>query len=293
MQYAIIRLSDRDDHTKHMDLKFKLLQHSFMKKWIACVLHAQQKQYPISEPWAMYDLNDSMNSEFLVQQLNRFIKEVDKEVLLFGIELNDINDQDTLNRIHAIFEQHHGKLDEWKTNPLFKNKSPHFRNNLSQINQFVHSCETVGSDSPRIRIVWFDLPKHENLFSNNDYKLFTLEKKWGSLYHHYCDVGKNIEALADIPDAHHHDIVPNLHFSADCVATFSERDPETVEKIRSMTQQYKLANKELLRDKGYVSNDPRLTCGKIELARLETDLSQQEVMDEIKKYNHIQSFFLI
>ena len=65
MKYVIVRLSDSKDATKFLDLKFKLLDNGFVKKWIDCVLEAQQNQYPISEPWAIYNLNNKMNGEFV------------------------------------------------------------------------------------------------------------------------------------------------------------------------------------------------------------------------------------
>ena len=198
MEYAILRLSDSNDHTKYFDLKFRLIENSFVPKWINCVLEAQQKQYPISEPWAMYNLNDNLNEGFVIENLNRLIKEVDDVQHLFGLEIRDIKDQDTLNKIHAVFEEHHGKLDEWKQNPLFKGKPDSFRRNLSEINQFVHACEDQNG-TPKIRVVWFDLPKYKK-FTDEDYALFTNTENFGSLYHLYADVGKNIESLAEDND---------------------------------------------------------------------------------------------
>ena len=171
MEYATLRLSKKDDHGNYFDLKFKLLTNKFVPKWVDRVLEAQQNQYPISEPWAMYNLNSDFNDEFIKENINRLINEVDREHKLFGIQIEDIKNQDLLNKIHAIFEETYGALDEWKTNPIFKNKSEMFRKNLSEINQLVHACESVGG-TPKIRIVWFDLPKTK-LFNDSDYKLFT------------------------------------------------------------------------------------------------------------------------
>ena len=104
MQYVNLRLSDSKDHKKFFDLKFRLLDHKFVNKWVGCVLQAQQKQYPISEPWAMYNLNDSMNAEFIKNNLNRLIKQIDSVEKLFGVQLDSIDDQDTLNKIHDYFQ---------------------------------------------------------------------------------------------------------------------------------------------------------------------------------------------
>ena len=144
MKNVILRLSNSIQANEVFDLKFNLLDHHFARKWINCVLEAQQKQYPISEPWAIYNINSKMNSEFIKNNINRLIQKVDSVEKLFDLQLQDINDQDTLNKIHAVFEKNHGKLDEWKSNPLFKNKPNDFRKNLSEINQFVHALSNMA-----------------------------------------------------------------------------------------------------------------------------------------------------
>ena len=290
MEYATLRLSKKDDHGNYFDLKFKLLTNKFVPKWVDRVLEAQQNQYPISEPWAMYNLNSDFNDEFIKENINRLINEVDREHKLFGIQIEDIKNQDLLNKIHAIFEETHGALDEWKTNPIFKNKSEMFRKNLSEINQLVHACESVGG-TPKIRIVWFDLPKTK-LFNDSDYKLFTNKRKFGSLYHLYSDVGKNIESLTEDSDDHHHGVVPNLHYSSDCVCYFHEDSEDEVMHMEREQKKYIERNVNYLKEKGYAVDDKRLTTGRIEIARLDSDLTKEELLNRIKNFNHIQSLFL-
>ena len=291
MKNVILRLSNSIEANKVFDLNFKILDHPFAQKWINCVLEAQQKQYPISEPWAIYNINSKMNPEFVKNNINKLIQQVDSVEKLFGVQLQDINDQDTLNRIHAVFEKHHGKLDEWKSNPLFKNKPTDFRKNLSEINQFVHACESIKG-TPKIRVVYFDLPKTET-FSDSDYKLFTNKRKFGSLYNLYCDVGKPIESLAIDNDSHHHDIVPNLHYSADCVIYFHTDNDDHVEKIQQKYQNYINENKDYIETKGYDLTSNKLTTGRIEIARLETQMTEKQVLTKLKHFDKIQSLILL
>lgn len=290
MKHATIRLSDKKNHKNYFDLKFKLLENKFVPKWVDRVLEAQQKQYPISEPWAMYNLNDDFNGTFIKDNLNRLMKEVDSEHQLFDLQIDDINDQNLLNKIHAIFEETHGKLDQWKSNPIFENKSEMFRKNLSEINQFVHACESIGG-SKKIRIVWFDLPKSKS-FDDSDYELFTNKKTFGSLYTLYSDVGKNIESLAEDNDDHHHDVVPNIHYSADCVCYFHDDSESDVIEMEKKYKEYLTKNEKSLLEKGYTLDDKKLTTGRIELARLDTSLTKKELLKKISNFNHIQSFFL-
>lgn len=290
MEYATLRLSKKDDHSNYFDLKYKLLKNKFVPKWIDRVLEAQQKQYPISEPWAMYNLNDDFNSNFIKNNLNRLMKEVDSEHRLFELQIDDIHDQNLLNKIHAIFEETHGKLDQWKSNPIFQNKSEMFRKNLSEINQFVHACESIGG-TKKIRVVWFDLPKSKS-FSDSDYELFTNKRTFGSLYSMYCDVGKNIESLAIDNDDHHHDIVPNIHYSADCVCYFHDDSESDVIEMERKYRTYLENNEKYLAEKGYTLDDKKLTTGRIELARLDTSFTKKELLEKIRNFNHLQSFFL-
>jgi hypothetical protein len=290
MKHVTLRLSDSEDHTKTFDLKFKLLDNHFVAKWIERVLEAQQKQYPISEPWAMYNLNDKMNEEFIKNNLNRLMDEVNSVAELFDTKLTDIKDQITLNKIHAVFEENHGKLDEWKSNTLFKDKPDSFRKNLSEINQLVHACESFNG-TPKIRVVWFDLPKCKT-FTDEDYKLFTNKRSFGSLYHLYCDVGKNLESLAIDNDDHHHDIVPNLHYSADCVIYFHNDTDERVTTLEDKYSAYITENKEYIESNGYMPDSKQLTTGRIELASLETDMTEHEIMNKIKDFDNIQSLFI-
>ncbi len=289
MQYATLRLSKENDHTDYFDLKYKLIQNNFTSKWIQCVLEAQQKQYNISEPWAMYNINNRLNAEFLLEKMNDLISKIDKEEMLFGFKLESIEDQDKLNFIHSIFEKHHGQLDQWKINPIFQGKTKEFRKNLSQINTIVHACESTGT-TPKIRIVWYDLPKYKK-FEDSDYALFTNARKFGYLYHQYCDVGKNIESLAIDNDHHHHDLVPNIHFSADVVAHFWNDDNEAIQKREKQFKNYIEENKDYIKSQGYEKNDIRLTTGRIEIGRLE-NIDEIAIMEKLKNYNYIQSFNL-
>ena len=65
MEKATLRLSKRNNHNEYFDLNFKLCDNDFVQKWVDRVLEAQQKQYPISEPWAMYNINDSMDNVWM------------------------------------------------------------------------------------------------------------------------------------------------------------------------------------------------------------------------------------
>lgn len=109
----------------------------------------------------------------------------------------------------------------------------------------------------------------------------------------YADVGKNIESLAEDDDDHHHDFVPNLHYSADCRIIFETLDQNVVAFRELSYNHYKNDNKAYLNSKGYNLDDPRLTTGHIPLAKLITNKSESQILQELSEYDLVQDFILL
>tara|TARA_A100000172_G_scaffold76293_2_gene59711 strand:- start:513 stop:779 length:267 start_codon:yes stop_codon:yes gene_type:complete len=53
--YLTVRLSNRNNPVDVFDLTFKFRNHPFVAKWQKQFLLSQQRQDPISEPWAIYE----------------------------------------------------------------------------------------------------------------------------------------------------------------------------------------------------------------------------------------------
>ena len=87
-------------------------------------------------------------------------------------------------------------------------------------------------------------------------------------------------------------MVPNLHYSADCVCYFHDDSEDEVMHMEKKQKEYIESNENYLAGKGYTVDDKRLTTGRIEIARLETELTKEELLNKIKNFNHLQSFFL-
>lgn len=288
-EHLIVRLSKKHDYRQTYDLKFKLEKHSFVAKWIDRYLAAQQRQDPISEPWAFYNLNNDWSNEHIIDFINHHIDICNSYVPnMFEKKLENIHDQDTLNYIHSVFEMHHGKIDEWLSNPLFEKNPKELRESLSHINQTVHRAESTKS---YIRVVYFDLPK-DFVFSVEDYALFTDTVDFGGIYTLYADVGKNLESLSQDHDDHHHDFVPNLHYSVDFVIRFFDVNFQQANERKQLYKQFFDNNKDYFESKGYFWGDPRLTTGSIKLAQL-TYSDKQQILEEVSQYNNIQGVFLI
>ena len=155
----------------------------------------------------------------------------------------------------------------------------------------MHLCEQTTS-KPNVRIVWFDLPKTKT-FDKEDYALFTNKRNFGTIYSSYADVGKGIESLVDDEDNHHHDFVPNLHYSADCRIIFETLSDKEVTNRENKYKEYQTKNQIYFDAKGYYADDVRLTTGHIPLATLNTTKSEQQILQELSKYDLIQDLSLI
>ncbi len=283
----VVRLSKESSYTDTFDLEFDLIDSPFLPKWIDRFLHAQQRQDTISEPWAMYNLNNSWDDEYTINFINFHIKVCNDIVPnMFDSAVSDVNDQDTLNYVHSVFELHHGQLDTWQNNPIFSSdRGDELRQSLSHINQTVHRLE---SSSAKIRVVYFDLPKTKQ-FTEDDYKLFTNDVTFGGVYTMYADVGKNLESLATDDDDHHHDFVPNLHYSADFYIKLHNKDGNVQQDL---CNKFLHENIDYFTSKGYSYSDPRLTTGAIKLAQLNYS-DKKEILTYISNYDNIQSAFIL
>ena len=282
----IIQINNTNRSDVIYELPCNFEETHFKSKWLARFYAAKERGDAISEPRAFYNLNNAWSAEFTLEFLNKHIDVCNRMVPgLFDTHLTDISDSDTLNYLHSVFERTHGKLDEWKTNPIF-NTVPHpiaFRESLSHINQTIHRCEgTHIVTNKKIRVVYFDLPKTE-LYADKDYNLFTTTLEFGGVYVHYTDVGKPIEELAETNDAYHHDIVPYLHYSADFSIKFND-DDGVVRQLKET--EYKEDNLEILMSKGYAPDDVRLTAGSIKIAQLEYD-NKEDVLAIVARCNNI------
>ncbi len=282
----IIQINNTDRPEVIYELPCDFEETHFKNKWLARFYAAKERGDPISEPWAFYNLNEDWSDEHTLEFINEKIDICNSMVPgLFNTHLTDINDQDTLNYLHSVFEKTHGKLDEWKTNPLF-NTVLHpiaFRESLSHINQTIHRCEGIDVNTNRkIRVVYFDLPKTE-LYADKDYNLFTTTLEFGGVYVHYTDVGKTIEELAMVDDTYHFDVVPYLHYSADFSIKFNDSDG-VARQLKE--QEYIEDNREILMSKGYAPDDVRLTSGSIKIAQLEYE-SKEDVLAVVARCNNI------
>ena len=201
-----------------VDLKFKLLNNSISDRWVGEVLLAQHLGYSIDDPKRFYGFN-SINEETnnALKLINQSINTINAYKPIVERSLNDINDQDTLNYLHHIFEVYHGLLNTQQDNEFFKNAPVEVQQALADLNIHVHRCESVSKNNyPRCVITYYGLPKTKFL-EQEDFKLFTPYYKFGTVYLNYVEIGKTLEDLSRDNDQYIADEAfrPFRQFSAD------------------------------------------------------------------------------
>lgn len=295
MNFLTVRLCQSQDHTNTYDLRYRILKNSFAPKWVERYQFSQSRGDDISTRDQFYGLNQEWTAQRTMEIINQKVDQINQLVPgLIDKKISSVEDQDTLNYLHAFFEKYHGKIDHWLTDPWWKDKPKEMRPIWSDLNNYIHRLEgyrSGGSPRPRIKICWYDTPKERTL-ARSDYELFEPGVRFGFMYSLYSDVGKDLKSLTYDHDDHHLDFVPPTYYSADCQLIFHSHRQEEIEKIKNDCHGFYKRNENYFKSKGFNENDHRLVIGAIPIAQLINMESEQELLGNLKNYNRIQEVYL-
>jgi hypothetical protein len=269
MQRLIIEYCDSDNHLDTVTLSYKLRDHRVAHKWIERVEQAQAR-YHIDNPGRFYGFGSiEQQTAYALDQMNKCIDTINQYQTIVTRRLVDVNDQDTLNYLHNIFEQYHGLLDQQNT--LFWNTAPDdVKIALADLNILVHRCESVSRGAePRHVVTWYGLPKTETL-ADEDYQLFDSNIQFGTVYLNYVEIGKTLEDLAVDNDQYISDdaFQPFRHYSADFNVKFWTRQTSQADSI---IKEYYDKHSDFFASRNLMWGDPKLAIGAIPLADLDSD----------------------
>jgi MoaA/NifB/PqqE/SkfB family radical SAM enzyme len=140
---------------------------------------------------------------------------------------------------------------------------------------------------PRIVGTFQNRPKY--LLQTSDYKLFTFQWEYGTIYINYCEVGMPLLDAFKVTNYNQDEIVPLKHYSADFMAWFGPNIPDDYynSRLENFLLWYEKQNLNLDMDK--------LALGMIPVAKINleknglSDLSQNEVNNYLKNFNIIDS----
>ena len=292
-KYVDIEYANPVDFTDTVTLRFNLRPELISQKWASKVLEAQEKNYPIDDPARFYGFNDKQQEiADALYAINNCISIINSHGCIITRKLEAIDDFDTLNYLHHIFEVYHGLLDQ-QTHPFYTSASAAVQKAIADLNVLVHRCESIGTAAPPKHIVtYYGLPK-TSLLSDDDYSSMTDVYTFGTIYLQYVEIGKTLEDLATDQDAYIADDAfrPLRHFSADFVVRFGDSEYSEVLCRRELYKKYFTEHSKFFIDKGFTySSHIYLKPGKIPLADIDTQ--HQDVLELLKTRQYIKSVII-
>ena len=275
-------------------LQFKLREHLVTTKWCERIETAQEK-YKIDDPTRFYGFGsiDEQCQDAIVR-INTCIDIINEFESLIDRKLSRIDDQDTLNYLHNIFEQYHGYLDQ-QTHELWQRAPESIRQALADLNILVHRCESVQrGSSPRHVVTYYGLPK-DKLLDDGDYALFEDTISFGTVYLNYVEIGKTLDDLTLDNDQYIFDtgFQPWRHYSADFNVKFWSSNDRQIQENRATIKAYYDTNREFFKSKKLPWGHPYLTSGSIPLADLQYTGSRKELLKELESHQQVREVILL
>ena len=282
------------DKLDSFTLQYRLRDNPVVPKWVER-LESAQATYTIDDPARFYGFGTiEEQRQDSVDRINRCIKDINSFEKIISRDLADINDQDTLNYLHHVFEEYHGLLDQ-QDHAFWLRAPAKVRKALADLNVLVHRCESVQRMAyPRHVVTYYGLPK-DKMLTNDDYQYFTDKITFGTVYLNYVEIGKTLEDLS-IDDDHYisdEAFQPFCHYSADFNVKFWSNTDRQIESKCVKIKAYYDTNKEFFKDKKLPWNHKHLSSGSIPLADLVYSGSNRELLEQLKTHQHIDSVVLI
>lgn len=257
-----ITYTNPENPADQLTIDYRLRDTSIAHKWVQRVRLAQQLGYPIDDPARFYGFGSIIEQKAsAVSDMNNLI-DILQNWINIDKRLSSVEDQDTLNYLHHIFETEHGLLDN-------QNYGTPLQQNLSKLNILVHRCESIARGArPRHVVTYFGLPKTETL-EIDDYQYFESNVKFGTVYINYAEIGKTLHDLMTDNDSYIHPEAfrPFVHYSADFVVKFWN-DPQP--NLKKDLYAYYVTHENFFRSIGYTWEDLSRSIGSIPVADIDS-----------------------
>jgi hypothetical protein len=289
-----IAYSNPTDPLDTFTLEYRLRDNSVVPKWCERIETAQEK-YTIDAPDRFYGFGSRQEQiSHAITQINNCIEAINKFDPIIDRRLKDINDQDTLNYLHHIFEVYHGLLDQ-QIHEFWIRAPNQVQRALADLNVLVHRCESVGRQAlSRHVVTYYGLPKTQVL-DQEDYSLFEDTVSFGTVYLNYVEIGKTLDDLAVDNDQYIGDDAfrPFKHHSADFNVKFWSSDDRQAESNRATIKAYYDTNREFFESKKLSWGHPYLASGSIPLADLQYTGNHKELLKELETHQWVKEVTLL
>ena len=276
-----------------LTLEFTVLNNPIARLWLDRM--NLRDQYTLDDPYRFYGFGSQEDEgKSALHRIQTTCLEINKWHTIIERKITSIDDQDTLNYLHNIFERYHGLLDTKPTHPVHGEFPQRIRRHLADLNVNVHRCESVArGNRPRFVCTWYGLPKTETLTDEVLRSCSSLQYKFGSVYLNYAEIGKTLEDLAADKDNYigNDAFRPFNHYSADFNVRFYDDTP-TDEYLLGL-QEYFQQHQEFFNKHGYKEFDhPRLLPLRFPVAELVETMPREKLLEEIKQRQTVTKVYL-
>jgi hypothetical protein len=260
-------------------LEFEIENHDIADLWLE--KFEQRHAWPLDDPSRFYGLKDAETERTrAIHDLKTCIDTINSYQKMIDCPSSDLDDQNTLNYLHNIFETYHGLLDQqdtawWHAAPGAVKKA------LADLNIAVHRMESSRHNLPRIVCTWFGMPKTNVLDPVLMHRHGRMVSEWGGVYLNYVEIGKTLEDLATDNDQWIGDdaFQPFRHYSADFNIRFYDR-MAPVARVYSYWEQHR----DFFSSHGiHTWDDPAAFPYRFKIAQLKTQLQRHAVMVELSR----------
>lgn len=272
-----------------LKLQFRVLDTPIAKLWIERM--NLRDQYPLDHPDRFYGFNtaEDETTRALVM-INECITVINDHDPIISKSLTDINDQDTLNYLHNIFERYHGLLDQ-QSEDYWKTASVKVQKALAELNLAVHRCESAArGNNPRFVCTWYGLPKTETLTDEIMSTCGTTTPTFGTVCLNYAEIGKTLEDLTQDRDNYIADeaFKPFNHYSADFVVRMFEENVSCVKDRINRMREYYEEHRLFFHSHNYYNFDhPRLLPLRFPVAELIETQPREKLLEQIRQHQYI------
>ena len=277
-----------------LSLQFCVLDHPVAQLWVDRM--SQRHQWPLDHPDRFYGFNsEKEEQERALSMIHASIDTINNYSQIITKQITSVNDQDTLNYLHNIFERHHGLLDH-QDQEFFTNAPCEVKQALADLNINVHRCESVArGNRARFVCTWYGMPKTKTLPVEIMQEHGTLNPKFGSVCLNYAEIGKTLEDLTQDRDNYISDdaFKPFDHYSADFnVRMHDETVGYISDKLVRMQEYYNL-HRDFFFDQGFTTfQDPRLLPLRFPVAELIETMPRAQLLNKIQQHQMITNITL-
>jgi len=277
-----------------LKLDFNIFDNPVAQSWVDCML--AKDQYPLDHPDRFYGFNSIEQEQArALAMIHASIDTINNHSPIITRQITTVDDQDTLNYLHNIFERYHGLLD-LQDQEFFVNAPAAVKEALADLNINVHRCEAVArGNRPRFVCTWYGLPKTKTLSTELIAEYGTLNPKFGSVCLNYCEIGKTLEDLTQDKDNYigNEAFRPFNYYSADFNVRLHEETVSYASEKLSRMQEYYNQHRDFFFEHGYTTfQDPRLLPMRFPVATLAETMPRAQLIKEIQQRQYVTKVYI-